>query len=84
MLNLISLDKVKALLGIVGIAHDAQLEMFIPIVSADVRRILNDLDDGLPVKLSRKTFSKQQRLFWCGYIRTRLPPDIIKSVMSAV
>lgn len=42
MLNLMSLEKVKALLGIVGTDHDAELEMFIPIVSADVRRILND------------------------------------------
>jgi hypothetical protein len=42
MLELISLTKVKALLGIVGADFDAKLEMFIPIVSSDVRRILND------------------------------------------
>lgn len=40
-LNLISLSNVKTQLGITGPTYDAQLTAMIPIVSADVRRILN-------------------------------------------
>lgn len=46
MLNLMSLEKVKTLLGITGTDYDAMLSEFLPIVSADVRRILNDPMDG--------------------------------------
>lgn len=42
MLDLMSLEKVKDILGIVDGSGDARLETFIPIVSADVREILND------------------------------------------
>lgn len=46
MLDLMSLEKVKDILGIVDGSGDARLETFIPIVSADVREILNDPMDS--------------------------------------
>ena len=87
MLNLISLDKVKALLGIVGIAHDAQLEMFIPIVSADVRRILNDPMDRWTagkVEAGKDLLKTTERLPLGAVIFAQgLPADTyIKSVKS--
>ena len=61
MLNLMSLEKVKDILGIVDGSGDARLEAFIPIVSADVREILNDPMDrsynclikGVPLRHGR-------------------------------
>lgn len=45
-INLMSADKVKAMLGISDATYDAQIAVFLPIVSADVRRILNtELND---------------------------------------
>lgn len=50
-LNLISLSMVKTQLGITGPTYDAQLTAMIPIVSADVRRILNcEYDDYTPAE----------------------------------
>ncbi len=88
MLNLISLDKVKALLGIVGIAHDAQLEMFIPIVSADVRRILNDPMDKWTkgtVGIGSDVLKTTERLPLGQVVFAHELPDdtYIKSIMSA-
>ncbi len=88
MLNLMSLEKVKALLGIVGTDHDAELEMFIPIVSADVRRILNDPMDRWTagkVEAGKDLLKTTERLPLGAVIFAQgLPADTyIKSVMSA-
>ncbi len=42
MLELMSLAKVKAILGLVSTDLDNELSLFLTVVSADVRRILND------------------------------------------
>jgi hypothetical protein len=51
-LNLISLDTIKTQLGISDITQDAAITAMIPIVSADVRRILNyKYDETYPAKI---------------------------------
>jgi len=73
MLELISLAKVKSLMGIEGNDHDTKLTEFIPIVSADVRRILND-----PMDIVYKGYTE----LYDNVLKTRTKLDLGRVVYS--
>ncbi len=77
MLNLISLTKVKTLLGIEGTDFDNKLDEFIPIVSADVRRILNDpMDKTYRGKVYGKFLQTDKKLDLGRVVKSQqLPAD---------
>ena len=78
IINLITLATVKTYLGITDTSSDAAITAMIPIVSSDVRRILNTNYDSYVVgsfDTDSTTFSVNYRIGKSGY---RVPCDILQ------